>query len=110
MATKANIVIDQGTTFSTSITVTDSDGDVVNLSTYTGAAQMRKHYTSNTAHDFTVDITGNTGLVTLSMNATTTANITSGRYVYDCELTDSTNTVSRVLEGIVTVTPEVTRG
>lgn len=108
MALKANIVIDQGTDFSTSITVTDDNGDTVDLSTYTGAAQMRKHYTSSNSTAFTVTTSG-AGVVTLSMNSAISSNLTPGRYVYDCELTDSSNTVSRLVEGIVTVTPQVTR-
>ena len=40
MATKANLVIDQGTTFTTTITITDDDGDVIDLAGYTGAAQI----------------------------------------------------------------------
>ena len=32
-----------------------------------------------------------------------------GRYVYDVELTNSSNTRSRLVEGIATITPEVTR-
>jgi hypothetical protein len=109
MAIKANIVIDQGTDFFTSINVTDDNGDPVDLSAYTGAAQMRKHYTSSNATSFTVTTNGS-GTVTLTMSANTTDNLVPGRYVYDCELTDtSSNTVSRLVEGIVTVTPQVTR-
>lgn len=110
MAIKGNIIIDQGSDFQSSITVADDAGDPVNLTQYTGASQMRKHYSSTTAYNFNVTISGNTGVVTLSMNAATTANIAAGRYVYDCELTDTvTGTVSRIVEGIVTVTPNVTR-
>lgn len=109
MAIKAHIQIDQGANYSTSIDVTDDAGDPVDLTGYTGAAQMRKHYTSTNAHAFTVAIANASGVVTLSMNATVTANITAGRYVYDCELTDGSGTVSRLVEGIVTVTPQVTR-
>lgn len=109
MALKANITIDQGTSFATTIDVTDEDGNIVNLTGFTGAAQMRKHYTSGTAFTFTVDITAATGEVTLSLTANTTSNIAPGRYVYDCELTDASGTVSRLVEGIVTVTPGVTR-
>ena len=108
MAIKANIVIDQGTDFSTTINVTDDNGDAVDLSTYTGAAQLRKHYTSSNSTSFAVS-TSSGGVVTLSMNAAVSGNLTPGRYVYDCEITDSSNTVSRLVEGIVTVTPQVTR-
>lgn len=109
MAIKAHITIDQGANYSTSIDVTDDAGDPTDLTGYTGAAQMRKHYTSTNAHAFTVAIANASGVVTLSMNAAVTGNISPGRYVYDCELTDSGGTVSRLIEGIVTVTPQVTR-
>jgi hypothetical protein len=51
----------------------------------------------------------NSGTVTLSLSANATANISYGRYVYDCEITSNAAIVTRVQEGIVTVTPEVTR-
>ena len=49
------------------------------------------------------------GEITMSLPANTTANIKSGRYLFDLETVDTNGTVSRVLEGIITVTPEVTR-
>ena len=49
MAAKANIVIDQGADFSSTITVTDDAGDAVDLTGYTASGQIRQHYTSNTA-------------------------------------------------------------
>lgn len=110
MALKANIVIDQGSDFETTIDVTDEDGNVVDLTGYTGAAQMRKHYTSSAQTAFTIAITAHTGAVRMSMNAATSSTITAGRYVYDLELTEtSSNTVTRLVEGIVTVTPQVTK-
>lgn len=108
MATKANLVIDQGSTYSTTITLTDDDGNPLDLTGYTGAGQIRKHYTSSSYTAFTVVITPLTGEVTLSLTATQTSNMSAGRYMYDVELTTG-GTVSRVLEGIVTVTPECTR-
>lgn len=109
MATKANLFIDQGATFNTVITLTDNNGDIIDISGYTGAAQMRKHYTSSTAKSFTVGLGGANGTITLSMSANATANIEAGRYLYDVELTDAGGIVSRVFEGIVTVNPNITR-
>ncbi len=108
MSTKANLVIDQGSTFSTTISLTDDDGLAIDLTGYTGQSQIRKHYTSATSVPFTVAIAPSTGQVTLSLTATVTAGLASGRYVYDVELTTG-STVSRVLEGLVTVSPEVTK-
>jgi len=110
MATKANIVIDAGTTFSSDLTLKDENGDNMNLSGYTANAQMRKWYTSSNAIAFTASINTTSSTVTISLNAATTANLATGRYVYDVELTNTAaNTISRIVEGIVTVTPNVTR-
>jgi hypothetical protein len=109
MATKANIIIDQGTTFSTSVYLTDDNGDAIDLTGYTGRSQMRKHYTSSNSQSFTVSLNSSLGIVTLSLSSSQTANLVAGRYVYDVEIINSSNVVSRIVEGIVTVTPEVTR-
>lgn len=109
MALKANIIIDQGTDYSTDITVTDDDGDSLNITGYSANAVMKKHYTSSNSYAFTCAINGNSGILTLSMSANTTDSIVAGRYVYDVELTDTSNNITRLLEGIVTVTPAVTR-
>ena len=108
MATKLNLVIDQGATYSnSSIIAYDSSNTAINLTTYTVASKIRKHYTSTNAVAFTA--TGNsTGYVTLSLTSNATANIVSGRYVYDVEVTSNTGIVTRVKEGIVTITPNAT--
>ena len=109
MATKANIIIDQGTTFSTDIYLTDDNGDPIDLTGYSGASKIRKHYTSSNAQSFSVSLNSTYGYVTLSLTSTDTSNLTAGRYLYDVEVTSSSNVVSRIVEGIVTVTPQVTR-
>jgi hypothetical protein len=111
MAAKANIVIDQGADFSTTITVTDNAGAVVDLTGYTGRGQIRKHYTSETAVDFDVSFgtPKSDGKVTLSLTNAQTTNMEPGRYVYDAEIITGGGVVSRLVEGLATVTPEVTR-
>lgn len=108
MATKVNLVIDQGSTFTTQVTFNDENGDPIDFSSYSGAAQMRKHYTSSNSTSFSVQL-NSVGVITLSLTANQTGNLTSGRYVYDLEVTDSSNVISRLIEGIVTITPNVTR-
>lgn len=109
MATKINLIIDQGSSFETTLNLTDDNDNAVNLTGFTGAGQIRKHYTSSTATSFSVTLGGANGTVTLAMSSNSTANLASGRYVYDIEVTDSSGIVSRLFEGIVTVTPQVTR-
>lgn len=109
MAIKANLIIDQGTDYETSINVTDDDDIVIDLTGYTGQAQMRKHYSSVSYYSFDVTIHGPAGVVTLGMTANTSNTVPAGRYVYDCELTDPSGKRSRLVEGIVTISPQVTR-
>jgi len=108
MATVENLVIDQGQTFSFELTLSNADGTAKNLSGYTTTSQMRKSYYSSTSTSFTTAQVDATGTITISLTATQTSAIKAGRYVYDIEIASSSETL-RVLEGIVTVTPEVTR-
>ena len=71
---------------------------------------MRKSYyaTSNTI--ITSTITGNAnGEITLSMTAANTANLTPGRQVFDLLITSPSSVKTRVIEGIVVVSPGVTQ-
>ena len=111
MGAKANIVVDQGSDFSTTITVRDNSGNAVNLTNYSSHGQIRKHFTSTTAHNMQIVFENprTNGQLTMKLSRGQTANLASGRYVYDVEVTDNANTRSRLVEGIVTVTPQVTR-
>jgi len=111
MATKANLLIDQGTTFVAELNLADDNDDIIDLTNHQANSQMRKWYTSsNAAATFTTSINTYSGSITLSLTATQTSSLSAGRYVYDVEIRNiSTNAVSRILEGIVTVTPECTR-
>lgn len=90
--------------------VDDPQGDAVNLSGYTAESQLRKSYYSTTANNLTATITNNaTGEITLSMTAANTANLSPTRYYYDLLITAGDGTKTRVIEGIATVAPSVTR-
>ena len=108
MATISNIVIDQGTTFSLDVNLTNDDTSAKDLTNYTVTSQLRKSYEATTATDFTTAKVNNTGKITISLTAAQTAALKAGRYVYDIEIASSSETL-RVLEGLVTVTPNVTR-
>jgi hypothetical protein len=107
MAQKANITIDQGTTFSSGIDLLNDNDEPVDVTNYAARGQIRKHYSSSNSVSFTTTLSN--GSLVISLTAGQTANMVAGRYVYDIELVDPSNTVLRILEGIVTVTPEVTR-
>ena len=109
MATKANLVVDQGSTYSVTLDLTDENGDVIPLGGYVANSQIRKWYTSlNPTAVFTTSIDAVNGELTLSLTANQTSAIVAGRYVYDVEI-DQNGVISRIVEGIVTVTPQVTK-
>jgi len=108
MAAKVNIVIDQGTTFNTTYTIHDAADEPINFTGYTAESQIRKTYTASTSYPFTVTLTSD-GQVSLSMTANQTGAITAGRYVYDVEVESGSGVRSRIVEGIVTITPQVTK-
>ena len=107
MASKANLVIDQGTTYSVVINLDDENGDPLNVDGYTSRAQMRKHYTSSNAVSFTTALAN--GQLSLSLSSNQSSVIVAGRYVYDAEIIDGSGNVTRIVEGMITVTPEVSR-
>ena len=111
MATISNLFVDQGADFTTTVTVNDSDGTALDLTNYTALAMIRKTYDSATATTFTstFDSDRTTGKITISLTDTQTTALESGRYVYDLVITDASSTKTRVVEGIATVNPSVSR-
>ena len=112
MAAIANLRVERGSTFTSDVTVKDSDGVVFDLTGYSATASLAKGYESSfyDITSFTCTIsTPTTGVITLELTADQTNALESGRYVYDLEiLRASDSTITRVIEGIVTVSPSVT--
>ena len=113
MAAIANLRIDQGATFTSDVTVTDSNGDAFDLTGYTASAKMAKGYASTrtrTSITATINSDPTTGIITLTLTADQTNALDApARYVYDVEITQtSDSTVTRVIEGIITISPSVT--
>ena len=110
-AAYTNLYLERGSTFNTTILLDDVYGDSYNLIGYSANSQMRKsYYSSNATATFSTSIDTSNGTITLSLTSAQTANISPGRYVYDTTITDnSVNTVTRILEGVVDVSPSVTR-
>jgi hypothetical protein len=118
-----NLLIQQGETFTRTITLTDNQlvPVPINLTGYTARAQIRPTADSSTITatfvcTFAVDRA--TGVITISLADTvTTAIATTGKtaydklakYQWDMEIISSGGVVTRILNGAVEVSPEVTR-
>lgn len=107
----AELTIDQGSTFTASLELKNDDGTAINVSSYTFQSQIRKsYYSTNPTANLTITTAdASNGVVTLSLNVAQTANIKAGRYLYDLKITTPNNITSRVIEGIVTVTPQISK-
>lgn len=112
MAAYVELYMDQGATFNNVINLTDDvTNAAVNISGYIVRSQMRRsYYSANSTANIVCSITNSAnGEITMTLAAANTSNIKAGRYLFDLETVDTGGVVTRVLEGIITVTPEVTR-
>jgi len=105
-----NFILEQGATFNRILTLKENNS-AMNLSGYSVASKMRStHDSSTVVGTFTCTISNaSAGEITMQMTASTTGAIEEGMYVYDVEITNSAGTVTRIMEGSITVNPEVTR-
>lgn len=107
------MVCPQGATFSQSMTVYVNDA-YLDFTNYTARMQVRESHDNDdviaemTTENFGIVLDPAFGRITVSMDATTTAALIPGVYVYDLEIING-NIVDRLVEGRFTITPEVTR-
>lgn len=110
MATISNLYIDAGANYSNIITVSATNGQPLDLTGYTVASQMRKSYGSTTFYNFTASIYNAAfGKLRLQLTPNQSEAIPAGRWLYDVEITSAAGVKSRVVEGIVTVNPQITQ-
>jgi hypothetical protein len=106
-----DLFVDQGSDFYSNLDMKMSDGSPINVAGYNFSASMSKsYYSQNVTSNITIAIANTSnGNVYLTMNSAITSNISPGKYVYDVKSINSSNVTTRILEGIITVTPRVTR-
>jgi len=110
-----NLEIQQGATYSITATWAGSDGNLVNLTGYTARLQIRESYAATTTlisltNASGITLGGAAGTIAITITAAqTTALSAPGFGVYDLELVSAGGVVTRLLEGDVTISAEVTR-
>jgi hypothetical protein len=112
MALSQNLILEQGTDFQAVIKLYADNVTPLDLTGYSASSQMRRSYDSTTASaTLTVSIPiPSNGELYLTLPAGSSTGIKYGRYLYDVVLNlTSTGTLTRAVEGIITVTPRVTR-
>lgn len=109
-----HLVIQQGATFQRTVTWKDENGAAINLTGYTARLQIRETADATSTLVSLTDssgivLGGSAGTIAITISATATAAFTWTRAVYDLELVTAGGIVTRLLEGSVSVTPEVSR-
>lgn len=111
MSAFVELFIDAGSDFLTTISVADeSTGEALDLTTYNVTSQIRRsYYSRNPSANFNCSLVDATmGNVSLDLVGTISANMKPGFYVFDV-MGELDGTHNRFVEGIITITPGVTR-
>lgn len=109
-----HIKIEQGATFSLTLTYKDSNDAAIDLTNYTARMQLRRRINDTTTlleattENGRIALGGAAGTVVITVLATDTANLDPVDGVYDLEIISGT-AVTRLLGGTFDVSPEVTR-
>ena len=112
-----DLTIDQGSSVSIDVYLTNKDGTAKNLTNYAPTAHISPNYNLDsdniTVFTCTVDSAAS-GIINLALSYTQTDNLKANkRYVYDLEIArDSSGSIAeieRVMEGQIFVTPSVTK-
>ena len=114
MATKANIFLDKGSDFTTTIDVVNSANAAVNMAAYTVTSTIKASYTnaqvnstSTSNLSFTADGYSN-GSVILSLTDTQTGYLQAPkRYLYDVKVVTG-STTTKLVEGFLQSNPSTT--
>lgn len=113
-AGKWDFTLEQGADFGVTITWQDANGSAINVTGYTARMKIKESKTSTatlislTTENGRISLGGSAGTVTLSISAADTAALDFDTGVYDLELVGGGGTVTRLVEGVVYFSKEVT--
>lgn len=112
MSEYVELYIDKGADFSTTIEINDDDTNLpqdLNGVTIRGSLKRSLVSTNATASFVcTTDVANSNGTIFISMSAANTSNLKVGTYFFDILTISASNTYSRLIEGVVHVTPSIT--
>lgn len=110
-----NFKLEQGATFVREFTYKDGEGVAINITGYSARMQFRPYRESSTLliEATTVNgkivLDGAAGKLTLTLTPSDTNNLTERKAVYDLEIQSAGGVVTRLLEGAVEISKQVTR-
>lgn len=113
MTLRYDLRLNQGETFQLAVPVLDDNGDPVSLSGMSAQGQIRAHAAATVVlHEWTttnggIALDANDVVVKLSAAETSAWTFRTGRW--SLELADSDGVITRLVDGLVIVQPEVVR-
>lgn len=108
-AISINLIVPQGSDYDATFTITNDNGAPLNLAGYTAEAKLKKTHTSSAYQSFAVEFVDRiAGVIKISLSNQQTSLLKSYRYVYDIVLTSPNDVRTRVIEGLIEVSPGVT--
>jgi hypothetical protein len=107
-ALEYDLAIEQGSTFRRSIPVLNDAGTPIDLTGWSARGQIRLTYRdAGAVYDLALEVSGSN--VEMTVPAADSSEWTWRHGVYDVELIDVDGAPTRLMQGNVTVSPEVTR-
>lgn len=113
MAEYVELYIDQGSDFTTTIELNDDNTNVPqNVDGYIVTSSLRRSLLSQNASSNLICAVEDAGAgkISMSMDAANTANLKIGNYLFDVKTINThSGETSRLIEGVIFVTPAITR-
>jgi hypothetical protein len=113
MATELDLNFDKGSYFSKTIRVLNESGSNYDLTSHSALMQIRETHDSPTVALELSTVGGtlviNTINSTIEIKIPHNSDLIYSKYVYDLEITNLSGVPIRVIQGVVNVSPEVTR-
>lgn len=103
--------VDAGSTWMISMNWNNNDGTPIDLNGYIGRMYLKRNYNTPSAFEITTDNTRMTlgnGTIAWTVTDEDTSTL-SGQYIYDIELESFLGTVTRLFQGSIKISPEVTK-
>ena len=111
MTTRANLYIDQGASFRTSLEINTLSGNEYPIGDKEFFCQVRKVYSSNIAFDAIIEAIDNDVVNTIDLIITPdmTNSIDPGKYQYDVIMKETNGQIVKILEGLMFIIQSITK-
>jgi hypothetical protein len=111
MTTRANLYVDQGVDYITTLELVTLDGEDFEIGSNTFHCQVRKVYSTKLVFEVDVEryFNGKINVVELTIDKSLTRGVSEGKYQYDVIMRYPSGQETKILEGLMFILPTITR-